>query len=137
MRDGDVTEAARALGDRITGEVLLPEDDGYEASRTVWNAMHDRRPAVIVRPRATGDVVAALAFARAHELPVAVRGGGHSVAGHGTVEGGLVIDHAMMRSVDVDPERRIVRAEPGATLADVDRASQTHGLAVPIGVISA
>ena len=92
---------------------------------------------MIVRPRVTRDVVAALAFARAHELPVAVRGGGHSVAGHGTVEGGLVIDHAMMRTVDVDPERPIVRAEPGATLADVDRASQAHGLAVPIGVISA
>nr|MBA3587743.1 FAD-dependent oxidoreductase [Chloroflexota bacterium] len=137
MRDGDVTEAARKLGAKISGEVLLPVDDGYEEGRTVWNAMHDRRPAVIVRPRATGDVVAALAFALAHELPVAVRGGGHSVAGHGTVEGGLVIDHAMMRNVDVDLERRIVRAEPGATLADVDRASQAHGLAVPIGVISA
>lgn len=137
MRDGEVTEAARELGAKISGEVLLPVDDGYEEGRTVWNAMHDRRPAVIVRPRATGDVVAALTFALAHELPVAVRGGGHSVAGHGTVEGGLVIDHAMMRNVDVDPERRIVRAEPGATLADVDRASQTHGLAVPIGVISA
>ncbi|MGI8999215.1 MAG: FAD-binding oxidoreductase, partial [Candidatus Limnocylindria bacterium] len=137
MRDGDVTEAARALGDRIVGEVLLPEDDGYEATRTVWNAMHDRRPAVILRPRATGDVAVALAFAREHQLPVALRGGGHSVAGHGTVEGGLLIDHALMREVEVDPDQRIVRAQPGATLADMDRATQQRGLAVPIGVISA
>ncbi|MDQ3690424.1 MAG: FAD-binding oxidoreductase [Chloroflexota bacterium] len=137
MQDGDVERAARELGAGISGEVLLPSDEGYEAGRKVWNAMHDRRPAVIVRPRATDDVVAAVAFARRHGLTVAVRGGGHSVAGYGTVEDGLVIDHVLMRGVRVDPQTRIVRAEPGATLADVDRATQEHGLAVPIGVISA
>ena len=126
-----------ALRDHLAGEVILPEDAGYEEARAIWNAMHDRRPAVIVRPRSTADAVTALAHARARGLEVAVRGGGHSVAGYGTVEGGLLIDHALRRGVAVDAERRTVRAEPGATLADVDAATQEHGLAVPIGVISA
>ena len=130
-------DAARELRGRITGEVIVPDDERYDEARAIWNAMHDRRPAVIVRPRRTEDVVEALAFARANDLPIAVRGGGHSVAGYGTAEGGLVIDHVLRRGVEVDPERRIVRAEPGATLADVDTATQEHGLAVPIGVISA
>ena len=126
-----------ALRGRLDGELVLPGDGGYDESRAIWNAMHDRRPALIVRPRSTGDVVAALAFAREAGLPVAIRGGGHSVAGYGTVDGGLVIDHSLMRGVEVDGDRRIVRAEAGATLADLDRATQEHGLAVPIGVISA
>jgi FAD/FMN-containing dehydrogenase len=128
---------AEMLRGQLDGELVLPGDDGYDDARAIWNAMHDRQPALIVRPRSTGDVVAALAFAREEGLPVAIRGGGHSVAGYGTVEGGLVIDHSLMRGVDVDADRRIVRAEAGATLADLDRATQEHGLAVPIGVISA
>jgi FAD/FMN-containing dehydrogenase len=129
--------AAQELRRRIAGEVILPHDGNYDEARAIWNAMHDRRPAIIVRPRRTEDVVGALAFAREHDLPVAVRGGAHSVAGYGTAEDGLVIDHVLRRDVDVDVDRRLVRAEPGATLADVDTATQEHGLAVPIGVISA
>ena len=133
----DTISTPGELRGRLTGELLLPEDEGYEEARKIWNAMHDRRPAMIVRPRATDDVVVALAFAREHNLSIAIRGGGHSVAGYGTVDGGLLIDNSLMRGVEVDPERRIVRVEPGATLADVDRATQEHGLAVPIGVVSA
>ena len=127
---------AEELRSRLQGELLLPDDPGYDEARPIWNAMHDRRPALIVRPRGGDDVAAAIAFAREHRLPIAIRGGGHSVAGYGTVEGGLVIDQSQLQGVEVDAERRVVRVEPGVTLADLDRATQEHGLAVPIGVVS-
>ncbi|MEO6579486.1 MAG: FAD-binding oxidoreductase [Candidatus Limnocylindria bacterium] len=134
--DEIVREAISRLRDTLDGELFLADDEGYESARPIWNAMHDQRPAVIVRPRTSDDVIAALAVARDHDIPIAVRGGGHSVAGYGTVDGGMVIDHSLMRNVEVDTERRIVRVEPGVTLADLDRATQEHGLAVPIGVVS-
>lgn len=137
MVSGRELTGVEELRARLAGEAILPDDATYDEARSIWNSMHDRRPALIVRPRRTEDVVEAVKFARRHDVPVAVRGGGHSVAGYGTVDDGLVIDHALRRGVEVDVDRRIVRAEPGATLADLDSATQKHGLAVPVGVISA
>ncbi|MET0772950.1 MAG: FAD-binding oxidoreductase, partial [Candidatus Limnocylindrales bacterium] len=109
----------------------------YDEARMVWNAMHHARPAIIVQVASASDVARALRYATANGLPVAVRGGGHSVAGNGTVEAGMVIDlGARMRSVTVDPATRIVTVEGGVTLGEMDAAAQAHGLAVPTGVIS-
>jgi FAD/FMN-containing dehydrogenase len=124
------------LRHHVTGEVNTGGDTGYDQARRVWNGMIDRRPAAVVRAGSVGDIGPVVALARERGLPLAVRGGGHSVAGHGTADGGLVLDLGALRAVEVDPGRRMVRAEPGATLADVDRATQAHGLAVPLGVVS-
>ncbi|WP_329403621.1 FAD-binding oxidoreductase [Streptomyces melanogenes] len=128
--------AVEELRAALRGQVITPADPEYDTVRRVFNAMIDRRPALIVRCLDTADVLAALAHARAEGLPVAVRGGGHSIAGHGTCDGGLLVDLSLMRGVHVDPARRTVRAQPGATLGDVDRESQVHGLAVPSGQVS-
>lgn len=129
-------EALDALRGNVAGEVLGPADEGYDAARAVWNAMIDRHPAVILRPSSSLDVAAAVDFARAHGLPVSVRGGGHNVAGHGVGDGSVMVDLSRMRGVDVDAERRIARVQGGATWGDVDRATQAHGLATPGGLIS-
>ena len=121
---------------QIAGVAVLDGEPGYEEARRVWNGMIDRRPRAVVRAGSLSDIAPTVVMAREHDLPLAVRGGGHSVAGHGTVDGGLVLDLGALRVVEVDPGRRIVRAEPGATLADLDRATQAHGLAVPLGVVS-
>lgn len=126
----------RDLKARLRGCLLQPGDDGYETARQVWNAMIDRRPAAIVRCEGVGDVLDALAFARAHGLLVAVRGGGHNVAGNAVVDGGLVIDLSPMKSVRVDPARQIARAEPGLTWGEFDRETQALGLAVTGGIQS-
>jgi hypothetical protein len=119
----------------IRGDLLKPGDPGY-ADRPIYNAMHRRRPALIVRCTGTADVVEAVRFARERRLLVAVRGGGHSVAGHSSCDGGLVIDLTRMRGVDVDPQARIVRVQGGALWRDVDQESQPFGLVVPGGVVS-
>jgi len=106
----------------VEGDVIAPGDAGFEDARTIWNAMIDRRPAVVVRPRGADDVVEAIAFAREHDLPIAVRGGGHNVAGNAVVDEGVVIDFSDMRAVEVDPDRGVVRVEAGALLSDVDAA---------------
>lgn len=118
----------RQLGETIGGGIVLPDDADYDEARAVWNAMIDKRPAVIVRAATVADVAPALAFARRHGLLIAIRGGGHNVAGHGTVDGGLVLDLAACNDVHVDPDTRIVTAGPGATLADLDAATAPHGL---------
>ena len=131
-----VDEAALStLGRTVGGVVITPADGRYEQARRVWNAMIDRRPAVIVRPRDAEDVVACLAFARQHRLPVAVRGGGHGVAGRGTCDDGLVIDFGDMTRVDVDPGARVATAQAGARWQDFDRATQAHGLATTGGTV--
>ncbi|HEX5506096.1 MAG TPA: FAD-binding oxidoreductase, partial [Thermomicrobiales bacterium] len=113
--------------------LIRPADPAYDDARAVWNAAIDRRPAAIARVADAADVRAALACARAHGLPVAVRGGGHHVAGLGTVDGGLVLDLGQMRAVTVDRRARTARVEAGARLGDLDRATQEYGLAVPAG----
>lgn len=130
---------AKDIGALVTGfggEVLSPADAGYEDARRVWNGMIDRRPALIARCTSAGDVVRALAFAREHELLVAVRGGGHNIAGSGVCDGGLVIDLSPMKGVRVDAVQRRAFVEPGCTLAEVDVATQAHGLATPLGINS-
>jgi FAD/FMN-containing dehydrogenase len=129
--------ATRALRSDLRGPVLFPGDAGYDDGRRVWNGMIDRRPALIVRAMDPGDVVKAVNFARDQELPLAVRGGGHNVAGFGTCDDGLVLDLSLMRGVEVSPAARTARVAGGATLADVDAATQAHGLATPGGLVSA
>jgi FAD/FMN-containing dehydrogenase len=118
------------------GPLLLPTDPEYDDARQIWNAMIDRRPAVIARCTGTADVVAAVRFARQHGLRVAVRGGGHSAAGKAVVDDGLVIDLSLMKGVRVDPASKTARAEGGATWGDFDHETQLFGLAAPGGVIS-
>jgi len=128
--------AAIALRGTMTGSVFEPGDPDYDDARRVWNGMIDLRPAVIARPTSADGVGAALRVAREHGLQVAVRGGGHNVAGLASVDGGLVIDLSAMREVEVDSNRRTVRAGGGATWGEVDRATQPYGLATPGGVVS-
>src|SRR4051794_26181862 len=121
---------------RISGPVLTPQDPGYDEARAVHNGLVDRSPALIVRAHTTGDVVAALAFARRAGLEVSVRGGGHNVAGRAVTDGGVMISLADMRHVAVDPERATVTAQGGATWAELNAAAGAHGLAVTGGAIS-
>jgi FAD/FMN-containing dehydrogenase len=125
------------LRDALRGELLQPGDDGYEEAKPIWNGAHDgSEPAVIARCTGTADVIAALGFARAHDLTVAVRGGGHSVAGLSTCDGGMVIDLGSMRNVRVDPAARRAFVGPGAVWGDVDHESQQFGLATTGGLVT-
>ena len=117
----------------LRGALLCPNDVGYEEARKVWNGMIDRHPAMIVRCTGVADVLTAVRFARAHNLLVAVRGGGHNVAGHATCDGGLVIDLSPMKGIWVDPARRTVRAQSGVTWGELDRETQAFGLATTGG----
>jgi FAD/FMN-containing dehydrogenase len=126
-------EAFRAA---LPGGVLLQGDDGYDEARAVWNAMIDRRPGLVARCGTTADVVAAVTFARTHDLLVSVKGGGHNVAGHAVGDGGLVIDLSRIQGVRVDPPARTVRVEPGVLWRTVDAATQAHGLATTGGTVS-
>jgi FAD/FMN-containing dehydrogenase len=125
-----------ALRTGLDGDLILPGNTGYDESRTVWNAMIDRRPGLVIRTRSASDVVAAVRFAASNGILLAVRGCGHNIAGNAVCDGGIVVDLSPMNAVKVDPEKRIVRVEPGATLADLDAATQAHGLAVPLGINS-
>lgn len=136
IADSTTNAAARDLGGRLRGDVLLPGDDGYDAARSVWNAAIDRRPAVIVRPRGAADVAAGVGFAREHDLDLSIRGGGHSPAGHAVAEGGLMLDLSAMRDVRVDAAQRLARVGGGALLRDVDQATEPHGLATTGGEVS-
>ena len=120
----------------LRGTLLQRDDDGYEKARTIWNEMIDHRPNLIVRCAGVSDVIAAVNFARAHELFVSVRGGGHNVSGNAVCNGGLMIDLSMMTSVHVDAKRQIARAEGGATWKDYDRETQVFGLASTGGAVS-
>ena len=129
-------EALAALQQSVRGRVALPGSPDYEEARTVWNAMIDKHPAVVVRCAGAADVVRAIRFARDQDLVLAVRGGGHNIAGKAVCDGGVQIDLSLMKSVRVDPARRVVRVEPGATLGDLDRETQAFGLATPMGINS-
>jgi FAD/FMN-containing dehydrogenase len=139
------TTAQRQIADRpalvelkrnIAGEVILPQDAGYDPARAIWNAMIDKRPALIVRCASTPDVVRAVNFARDNRLALAIRGGGHNIAGNALCDDGIVIDLSQMKNANVDPASRRVTIEGGATLGDLDRATQAHGLATPVGINS-
>jgi FAD/FMN-containing dehydrogenase len=125
-----------SLADRLEGDVLSSDHAGYEEARRVWNGMIDRNPAIIARCRSPEDVAAAVAFAREAGLPLAVRGGGHNVAGLAVADGAMVLDLSPISRLQVDPEHRTARAGGGARLADVDEATQEHGLATSLGVVS-
>jgi len=129
-------DVAARFGDEISGTLVLPDDPAYDKARAVWNATVDRKPALIARCEDADDVARAVTFAREHDLVLSIRGGGHHIAGNAVCDDGLVIDLSGLTRVEVDPGRRRARVQPGATLGDVDRATQAHGLAVPTGINS-
>jgi FAD/FMN-containing dehydrogenase len=118
------------------GELIRPDDPGYGDARRVWNGTIDKRPTLIARCTGTDDIVAALRFARERELPLAVRGGGHGVAGTAVSDGGVVIDLSPMKGVSVDPQARVARVQAGVLLGELDTATQAFGLATPAGIVS-
>jgi FAD/FMN-containing dehydrogenase len=126
-------QTSEALVMGLQGKVVLPGNPDYEAARTVWNGAADRHPSFIVRRANVGDVIAAVTFAREQGMPISVRSGGHSPAGYGTNDGGMVIDLSLMKSITIDPERRIARLEPGLTWNEVANTLQPHGLALSSG----
>jgi FAD/FMN-containing dehydrogenase len=127
---------AKALAQQVKGEILTSESPGYDKVRVIWNAMIDRRPALIARCKTADDVVQCVKFATQHGLLVAVRGGGHNIAGNAVCDGGLLIDLSLMRSVTVDAAKQTAQVEGGALLSDLDLATQAHGLAIPLGINS-
>jgi FAD/FMN-containing dehydrogenase len=129
-------KTVEAFRERLSGSLVLPSDSGYGAARRVWNGMIDKRPAVVAYCASVADVVESIGFARATGLLTAVRGGGHNIAGASVCDGGLVIDLSRMNPVTVDPQALTARAEGGALLADLDAATQAHGLATPTGLNS-
>lgn len=138
MRSASILDSSAIadLRNRFSGVLLRSGDAGYEDARRLHNGMIDRRPALIARCLGTADIVDALDFARTHGLEIAVRGGGHNVAGKAVCDGGLMLDLSLMRGIHVDPARRTVRAQGGVTWREFNRETQVHGLATTGGVIS-
>ena len=132
VRQSDIDVFAAQIG----GGALGPADDAYNEARKVWNATVDRRPALIARCLTDGDVQAAVRFAAAHRMLLSVRGGGHHIAGNAVAEGGLMIDLSGTRTISIDAAKQTAHVAAGALLSDFDRASQAHGLAVPLGINS-
>ena len=130
------SKAREELKDTIKGSVLVPDDPGYEEARQVWNAMIDRRPALIVQCGQADDVPPVIRFARKNGLELSIRGAGHNIAGNALCDNGVTIDFSRMKNVRVDAGKRRAYVEPGATLANLDEAVQAHGLATPVGINS-
>jgi FAD/FMN-containing dehydrogenase len=124
------------LKGKVKGKIVLPDNPRYDEVRQIWNAMIDRRPAVIVQCTDTGDVREALNFARENRLEISIRGAGHNIAGNAVCDGGVMIDLSTMKNVRVDAEKRRAYVQPGATLRDFDEAAQAHKLATPVGINS-
>ena len=133
ITDADIPASLR---DTIRGRVLAAGDPGYDEARRVWNGMIDRHPTAIVEASGVDDIAATIGLARAMGLPLAIRGGGHNVAGNGTVDDGILLDLGRLDSVEVDADARLVRVGAGARLRDIDRATEPFALAVPLGVVS-
>ena len=129
-------KATDDLKTRLRGALLRPGDGGYDDARSVWNAMIDRRPALIAQCRGTPDVMACVNFAREQKIPISIKGGGHNIAGLAVCDGGLMVDMSLMRGVFVDPSARTAVAQAGCLLGDVDRETQVYGLAAVLGFIS-
>jgi FAD/FMN-containing dehydrogenase len=132
LDEADVQGLAAAL----RGDLIRPEDDHYDTARAVFNAMVDRRPALIVRCAGVSDVMRGVEFARSHDVPLSIRGGGHSVAGKAVCDGGMMLDLSPMKGIRVDPVRRIAEAQAGLTLGEFDHETQAFGLATTLGVVS-
>jgi FAD/FMN-containing dehydrogenase len=132
LAEGSIAELEQAL----RGRLVRTTDPDYDATRAIWNGAHDRYPALIVQATGAADVIRALEFARSEELVVAVRGGGHSIPGHSSVDGGLVVDLSPMQGIHVDAQRRIARAQPGVTWSSFDHETQSFGLATTGGLVS-
>lgn len=124
------------LKDSLKGQLVLPDDQGYDQVREIWNAMIDRRPAVIVQCAEADDVTRAITFARENDLEISIRGAGHNIAGNALCDNGMMIDLSTMTRVRVDAAKMRAYVQPGATLADFDKAAQAHGLATPVGINS-
>jgi hypothetical protein len=139
-KDSAMKELSRAATDEFKtnfhGEVVLPGDANYDEVREIWNAMIDRKPALIARCKSAEDVVQAVNFGRKQDLLVSIRGGGHNIAGNAVCDDGLMIDLSLMKKVEVNPETRRATVEPGCTLGDYDAVIQTHALATPTGINS-
>src|SRR6185312_10766792 len=129
-------ESIRSIRSALAGKVCMKGEPGYDEARTIWNAMIDRSPAIVMSCASAADVVNAVRFANMHDLDIAVRGGGHNIAGNAVCDGGLLIDLSRMKSVHVDPTSMRARVDPGCTLADVDRETQAFSLVLPTGINS-
>ncbi|MGH3944903.1 MAG: FAD-binding oxidoreductase [Pseudonocardiaceae bacterium] len=129
-------DSVEALRQRLRGPLLSPQDAGFGEATLLWNGLISKTPAIVAQPAGTADIVAAVDFASQHGLALSVRGGGHNIAGTALADGGLTIDMSRLRSIVVDPQARTATVQPGCLLADVDRETQRHGLATPLGFIS-
>lgn len=129
-------EKIETLKNKVKGQIVLPNDPSYNEVRKIWNAMIDRRPAVIVKCAEADDVLHAISYARENGLEISIRGGGHNIAGSALCDNGVLIDFSNMTTVSVDAQKRRAYVEPGATLGDIDKAVQAHGLATPVGINS-
>ena len=139
LDDGEVDVSRDSINSwkaRLRGPVLEPGDSAYEDSRTVWNSMINRRPAIVARCLGAPDVIECVRFAREHNLLLSIKGGGHNIAGLAVADGALMLDMSLMRGVWVDPNRRVAHAQTGCVLGDVDRETQLHGLAGVLGFVS-
>jgi len=129
-------EKIEKLKNKVKGQIVLPNDSNYNEVRKIWNAMIDRRPAVIVQCAEADDVLHAISYARDNGLEISIRGGGHNIAGSALCDNGVLIDFSNMTTVIVDAQKRRAYVEPGATLGDIDKAVQAYGLATPVGINS-